>query len=145
MMSLQTLAAVASAIAAIVAAAIAVFAVRRTLWLSAMVALEGRFAQINHAKLTWPDDWISIDAGELSDGAKHLVFETFQFYHQAFLLCRRRAISAADYRYWGKRLEIDLQRYPAYGKWWNEDEREFHNAWDDRFVAEVNRILSKSE
>ncbi|MEN9664269.1 MAG: hypothetical protein RLZZ326_632, partial [Planctomycetota bacterium] len=79
MIDWQTSAAIASALAAILAAAIAVYTVKRTLWLSAMVALEERFAQINHAKIAEPSAWESIvDAGALSDRAKHLVFETFQ-------------------------------------------------------------------
>ncbi|HEX8203494.1 MAG TPA: hypothetical protein VF590_23665, partial [Isosphaeraceae bacterium] len=66
--------------------------------LKALIALEQRFAQINYAKISDPNSWESIRHAErLSDPAKHLVFETFQFYHQAFLLHKRRAISNADY------------------------------------------------
>ena len=144
MLDWQTSAAIASALAAILAAAIAVYTVKRTLWLSAMVALEERFAQINHAKIAEPSAWESIiDAGTLGDRAKHLVFETFQFYHQAFLLRQRHAISAADYKYWGNRLETDLATFPAYRDWWEQDQPVFHSAWDKRFVEHVQETIRK--
>ena len=82
-MDWQTSAAIASALSAIVALGVAVYTVRRTLWISAVVALEQRFSQINHAKIINPDAWDSIRHDQsLSDTAKHLVFETFQLYHQ---------------------------------------------------------------
>jgi hypothetical protein len=109
-----------------------------------MLALEVRFAQINHVKIEEPSAWESIvDAGTLSESAKHLVFETFQFYHQAFLLRQRHAISAADYKYWGKRLETDLATFPAYRDWWEQDQPVFHSAWDTRFVEYVQETIRK--
>ena len=139
----QTIAAIISAVTTVLAAGIAIYAVRRTLWLNALVALEQRFAQINHAKIADPESWESITRGaEFSNAAKHLVFETFQFYHQAFMLHCRGAIADVDYQVWGKRMERDLQLFSSYRAWWKSEQPKFHTAWDEQFVRRVDAILA---
>ena len=142
----QTVSAIVSAIFAAIAAGISIYTVRRTLWLSALVALEQRFSQISHAKIDDPDSWESIckDA-TLSNPAKHLVFETFQFYHQAFVLYRRRAIKKADYDCWFDRMKSDIENIASYRKWWKEDQHVFHSSWNKEFVAQVNAEIESVE
>lgn len=143
-MEWQTSAAIASALAAIVALGVAVYTVRRTLWISAVVALEQRFSQINHAKIINPDAWDSIRNDQtLSDTAKHLVFETFQFYHQAFVLHHRGALADEDYRQWGNRLATDLKEFASYRAWWISDQKRFHSAWNPAFVSHVDGLVGK--
>lgn len=142
----QTVAAITSAFTAVAAVGLSLYAVRRTLWLSALVALEQRFAQINHAKIVDPESWESIcNDNQLSKPAKHLVFETFQFYHQAFILYERRAIKASDYSQWHLRLHSDLSLYPAYRQWWSNDQARYHRAWDKGFISRVNEIIKEVE
>ena len=140
----QTVATLVSAGAAIIAAGLTIYTVRKTLWMSALIALEERFSRINHAKIANPEAWESIlQAGELAGTAKHLVFETFVFYHQAFLLHKRRAISDIDYSIWSERMEKDLELFVNYRKWWESDLSAFHTAWDQEFIKKVNSILRK--
>ncbi len=145
-MDWQTSAAIASALAAIVALGVAIYTVRQTLWISAVVALEQRFSQINHAKIINPNAWDSIRHDqELSDTAKHLVFETFKFYHQAFLLHKRKAMAPGDYKQWSSRLATDIGEYHAYRVWWLEDQKRFHSSWDQGFVKYVNNLVAEHE
>ncbi len=139
----SVLAAIASALAAIIMLWIAIYTVRRTLWMSAVVALEQRFSQINHAKIINHDAWDSIlnDKDDLSEMAKHLVFETFQFYHQAFVLRKRGALAAEDYSQWNDRLGTDLKEFHSYRSWWISDQKKFHDSWDDDFVLHVNKLV----
>lgn len=145
-MDWQTSAAIASALAAIAALGVAVYTVKRTLWISAVVALEQRFSQINHAKIINPNAWDSIHHDqELSDIASHLVFETFQFYHQAFVLHKRKAMAPADYNQWSSRLATDLKEFKSYRDWWQRDQKRFHSSWDADFVRHVNQIVAEHE
>jgi hypothetical protein len=140
----QTVAAVASAAVAVLAAWISYYTVRKTLWLSALTALEQRFSQINHAKIADPTAWDAIlSEKNLTGAAKHLIFETFQFYHQAFLLHQRKAIADDDYRCWELRLKDDLLRYPSYRKWWNEDQSIYHTSWDAAFISTVASLITQ--
>lgn len=142
-MDWQTSAAIASSLSAIVALGVAVYTVRRTLWISAVVALEQRFSQINHAKIINPDAWDSIRHDQkLSDTAKHLVFETFQFYHQAFVLNTRGALSPQDYNQWGNRLATDIKEFKSYRDWWLNDQKRFHSAWDPKFIQLVTQHIN---
>ena len=141
----QTVSAIVSAILAVFAAGISIYTVRRTLWLSALVALEQRFSQISHAKIVDPDSWESICKDEtLSNAAKHLVFETFQFYHQAFVLYKRGAIKQIDYACWSERMKSDMKNFSSYRKWWKEDQPVFHGSWNKEFVAEVNAEIERA-
>ena len=143
-MEWQTSAAIASALAAIVALGVDVYTLKRTLWISALVALEQRFSQINHAKIINPDAWDSIRYdNDLSDTAKHLVFETFQFYHQAFLLHKRKAMAPGDYKQWSNRLATDIREYHSYRVWWLKDQKRFHSSWDEDFVKYVNNLVAE--
>jgi hypothetical protein len=142
-MDWQTSAAIASALAAIVALGVAIYTVKRTLWISAVVALEQRFSQINHAKIINPNAWDSIRHDqELSATATHLVFETFQFYHQAFVLHKRKAMAPGEYKQWSSRLATDLREYHTYREWWLKDQKRFHSSWDADFVEYVNKLVA---
>jgi hypothetical protein len=145
-MTWQTAAAIASALAAIAAIVVAVYTVRRTLWISAVIALEERFSRINHAKITNVSAWKSIcDDDKLSDTATHLVFETFQFYHQAFVLHKRRALAPEDYEQWHNRLSADIKTFRAYRRWWLSEQKSFCCAWDADFVTLVSKLVADHE
>lgn len=141
----QTVAAIISAVAACAAVGLWVLSTRKTLRLSALVSLEQRFAQLNHAKIQDSKAWESILDTQLTETAKHLVFETFQFYHFAFHLHDQDVIRDGDYSMWRKRMETDLENFSAYRQWWRADQRKFHSAWNERFVAEIDSIVTRTQ
>src|SRR4051794_77728 len=94
-----------SATGGVASALIAVWALNRTVRLSALSALEQRFSQINVQKMSQPHAWDDIFKLEAVKGAAaHLIFETFQFYHHAFLLRKDRWISERQFQPWRARL-----------------------------------------
>lgn len=124
--------------------------------IQALLALESRFNAINHAKITKPDAWECIEnkanepipsQKQKDSGADHLTFETFQFYQQAFVFHKRKAIDDEDYEIWNIRLKSDLATYHYYRAWWrNEVQSKAGRTrlpWHDAFARELQKVVAE--
>lgn len=132
--------------------------------IEALLALDSRFNAINHAKITQPDAWEFIrnenmgpitlrnpnDPGarvQARRSATHLAFETFQFYQQAFVLHKRKAIDDEDYDLWNIRRQSDLATYRYYRAWWrNEVQSKAGRTrlpWHDAFAREMQKVVAE--
>lgn len=138
------IAALVSAAAAVVAALVAIITLRNTAQLAAMTALEQRFSAINHVKIANPQLWESLHSSSVITGAAaHLVFETFQFYHQAFFLRQEGTMTQEQFDQWERRLLTDIRRFKAYRQWWSTEQPEYHACWNEQFIKRVEAAMEE--